>query len=282
MMKALISNGDKSATLKLPKDRFSLQYELTQIGILERAQKIPIDCSEDKDIRVKLVSDSDFGNSMVNLFTSAHSLDEANLCAHMAGNARMEILEEVEQNLLHEQYTSPQELMDDIRAMTEDLVAVEVNYYCPLKVQMNDEDYGDLYEADNGYAVMNEDAIRERLQKEQDFDLNNMADYFDGSESAKAKLISAVWDVENIGGELFGVIHTKLTEPFTPEEEQEWIEELTGQASDGFGEGFEQREIRTDDGDMYVSFWNSDDDYFMENESEFQVRQMHQQQIGGM
>lgn len=129
---------------------------------------------------------------------------------------------------------------------------------------------------------MNEDAIRERLQKEQDFDLNDMADYFDGSESTKAKLISAVWDVENVGGALFGVIHTKLTESFTPEEEQEWIEELIGQAADGFGEGFEQREIKTDDGDMYVSFWNSGDDYFMENESDFQARQLNQQQIGGM
>ena len=55
-------------------------------------------------------------------------------------------------------------------------------------------------------------------------------------------------------------------------EEQEWIDELTGQAADGFGEGLEQREIKTDDGDIYVSFWHSGDDYFMENETDFRQR----------
>lgn len=282
MIKALIYNGENSTAVDLPKDRFNLQYELAQIGIREQLNRIPIDDDENRMIHIKLVSDSDFGNCMAKLFTAKHSLDDANMCAHMAEKARMEIKEELEQNLLYEQYSSPQELMDDIRKMTEELVTVEVNYYCPLMVQMNDDDYGDLFEVENGYAVANEDSIKEALQKEQNDDLNNMADYFDGSESAKEKLISAVWDVENVGGELFGVIHTKLCEAFTPAEEQEWIEELTGQASDGFGEGFEQREISTDDGDMYVSFWNSGDEYFMENESDFQIRQMNEQQFGGM
>ena len=99
-----------------------------------------------------------------------------------------------------------------------------------------------------------------------------MADYFDGSAGAKAKLVSAVWDVENVNGELYGVIRTGLREAFSPAEEQEWIDELTGQAADGFGEGLEQREIKTDDGDIYVSFWHSGDDYFMENETDFRQR----------
>ena len=37
---------------------------------------------------------------------------------------------------------------------------------------------------------------------------------------------------------------------------------------DGFGEGFEQRPIETDEGDMYVSFWNSGDDYFIRTKEE--------------
>ena len=65
------------------------------------------------------------------------------------------------------------------------------------------------------------------------------------------------------------------------------IDELIGQAADGFGEGLEQREIKTDDGDIYVSFWHSGNDYFMENEMDFQQRMsdnlgFEEQQIGGL
>ena len=38
----------------------------------------------------------------------------------------------------------------------------------------------------------------------------------------------------------------------------DWI---LGQNSDGYGEHFEQQPIKTDEGDLYVSFWNSGDDY---------------------
>lgn len=174
MINALVYHGDELATIELPTDRLDLRYEMLRIGIFEHPAKIPINDDKDRAIQVKLSSDSDFGNCMAKLFTPSYSLDDANLCAYMVENARMEILEEIEQNLLHEQYTTPQELMDSVRTMTDALASVEVNYYCPLKIQMSDKEYGDFYEADNEYAVMNEDAVRERLQKEQDADLDDM------------------------------------------------------------------------------------------------------------
>lgn len=73
---------------------------------------------------------------------------------------------------------------------------------------------------------------------------------------------------------------------FTPEEEKAWVDELIGQAADGFGEGFEQREIKIDDGYICVSFWNGSDDYFMENQDDFENRMSDDQnmgmQMGGM
>ncbi len=272
MINALIQNGDQTAVLKLPDDPFNLQYDLSQIGIRSRLRDIPIKDDGNSDIQVKLFADSDIGNSLAVLFKPSHSLEDANLCAHMVENARSEILEELEQHIVHGQYFSPQALMADIKAMTEGLIGVTVNYYCPLQIHMTDEEYGDWYEADNGYGIAHEDAIRALVKREQDRDLHNMADYFDGSAGAKAKLVSAVWDVENVNGELYGVIRTGLREAFSPAEEQEWIDELTGQAADGFGEGLEQREIKTDDGDIYVSFWHSGSDYFMENETDFRQR----------
>ena len=287
MYKALVRHSGLAVLLDLPSDPFPLQYDLSQIGIRSRLRDIPIKDDEGSEIQVKLFADSDIGNSLVVLFKPSHSLEDANLCAHMVENARPELLEELEQHIVHGQYYSPQAVMADIKAMTEELIGITVNYYCPLQIHMTDEEYGDWFEVDNGYGIANEDAIREFVKHEQDRDLHNMADYFDGSAGARAKLISADWDVQEVGGELYGVIRTGLREPFSPEEEQEWIDELIGQAADGFGEDLEQREIKTDDGDIYVSFWHSSDDYFMENETDFRQRMSDnhsfgEQQIGGI
>lgn len=272
MYKALVRHNGLAALLDLPSDPFPLQYDLSKIGIRSRLKDIPIKDDEDSEIQVKLFADSDIGNRLAVLFKPSHSLEGANLCAHMVENARPELLEELEQHIVHGQYFSPQAVMADIKAMTEELIGVTVNYYCPLQIHMTDEEYGDWLEVDNGYGIANEDAIRELVRHEQDRDLHNMADYFDGSAGARAKLISVDWDVQEVGGELYGVIRTGLREPFSLEEEQEWIDELIGQAADGFGEGLEQRGIKTDDGDIYVSFWHGGDDYFMENEKDFQQR----------
>ena len=69
-----------------------------------------------------------------------------------------------------------------------------------------------------------------------------------------------------------GAIRTGLRDILSPAEEQEWIDELIGQAAAGFGEGLEQRPICTADGEIYLSFWNSGSDYFMENETVFRQR----------
>lgn len=173
MINALIRKGDQTAILSLPADRFSLQYDLAQIGIRQRLAEIPIHDDEEQEISVKLFADSDIGNSLAVLFNSAYSLDDANLCAHMVENARPEFQEEIEQHIVHGQYYSPQAIVADIKAMTDGLIGVTVNYYCPLQIHMTDEEYGDWVEVDNGYALANEDAVRDLLQQEQAGDLND-------------------------------------------------------------------------------------------------------------
>lgn len=174
MLKAVISHNEQATIVELPMDRLSLQYELSQIGIRRLAKDIPIMDEEDQPISVKLYSESDIGQNLAMLFRPSHSLEDANVCAHAVVHARPEVQDEIEQSIVYGQYHSPQAVLADIKAMTTDLIAVTVNYYCPLQVRMTDEEYGDWYEVDNGYALDNKRAIRELLQKEQNEDMNDM------------------------------------------------------------------------------------------------------------
>ena len=55
------------------------------------------------------------------------------------------------------------------------------------------------------------------------------------------------------------MIECRVTEPLNEREMYELIDDISGQLSDGWGEGFEQQDIRVSDGVLNVSFWSSDD-----------------------
>ncbi|WP_312812978.1 hypothetical protein [Sedimentibacter sp.] len=70
-----------------------------------------------------------------------------------------------------------------------------------------------------------------------------------------------------------------LNEELTPKELEKIEDNIIGQASDGWAENFEQREISTDMGDIYVSFWNSDN-WFIKTAEEMGIEE--NQKMGGM
>ena len=92
-------------------------------------------------------------------------------------------------------------------------------------------------------------------------------DFYD-DDNAQKKMVSCQWNVVERNHTLYGMVEFKLKEPFTSEEKELVRNWCIGQASDGLGEGLEQRPIETEDGDLYVSMWNSGDDYFMYDEDE--------------
>lgn len=90
-------------------------------------------------------------------------------------------------------------------------------------------------------------------------------------EALSLKVSSIYPDVKEYSDKLWCVTEIKTHGALTPTEYAELTDWLTGQFSDGWGEGLEQREIEADDGELYVSFWNSDDRFFIKTEDEMHL-----------
>jgi hypothetical protein len=95
--------------------------------------------------------------------------------------------------------------------------------------------------------------------------------YYDDPDTVNEKVRSMFIDVEIHGGELWGVTTLDVTEPLTPEELRTLRDYITGQFSDGWGEGFEQQSIRVDDGEINVHFWKHGE-LFLDTQERFSRR----------
>jgi hypothetical protein len=106
-------------------------------------------------------------------------------------------------------------------------------------------------------VVAYEDAILAAIAKENRLFENDrgLAEYIH-DEALNKKVYSLYPSVEIVDGELWGVMTAGLKESLSGEETAELLEFVTGQNSDGYGEGLEQRPIKTSDGEVYVRFWN--------------------------
>ena len=244
----------------------------------ELSHNTPI--SADSKIKVKLLADSDIGAHLIKLFNDSHTMRDVNNLAHAVMNAPDEVKEAIESDIINDQYSSPQELMEDIRKQSYEAGQYTETFYFPLVGRLEDEEYGDEYEVDNRFLCSYEWDIKELVDKEQDSDLDDMKEYFYDDENARAKMVTARWGVDEKNGTLYGKVDFKLREPFTAEEKEKVRDWVSGQNSDGFGEGLEQRPIETEDGDLYVSMWSADH-YFIYDENEIN-EYLSQQQSGGM
>lgn len=281
ILTALVQTKGGTLVVDLPRDRIDLEMKIRSVGIERLSDQIRIiDDEEKSDISVKLFGESDIGRHLSLLFNENHTLFEVNKTLQFVANSVEDIRDDLEMNIIHDQYDTPAELVGDIERMTDEVGQYTETFYFPLVGNMEDEDDGEQYEVGNRYLRYYEYEIRELLQKEQDLDGTNMKDYFYDDDNAQKKMVSCQWDVVDRNNTLYGKVEFRLREPFTAEEKELARQYAISQNSDGLGEGFEQRPIETEDGDLYVSMWNSCDDYFMYDEDE--MNDYLAQQQGGV
>lgn len=282
MITAIIRNRENTLVLDFPRSIYDLYEKLQSVGIMKSPKQIPLTDNEDEDIGVKLFSESDFGQHLLLTLHEKNTIADANMLTLVIGSASEDIKEELEQNVLYDQYDSMDEVINAVRQMTQDAGPVKAVFFCPL-IGNIDEGDGDMFTVGDSYLADSEDEINDALKEYTANDENDMAAYYNEDDSIKEKLTSAVWSVELHGDRLFGRIDCSLKEALTAEETEALRDWLTGQCSDSLGEGFEQQPIDTMDGELFVSFWNSGDDYAMMTEDEFEDHlQNTEMTMGGM
>ena len=155
----------------------------------------------------------------------------------------------------------------DIHVEAEKLA--ELKFYCPLKVQREirpsfdedgeDEFFEDTEELSDFEVLEYESEISgaiEAYQSDEEENRGIMA-YLGDRKRFANKVYSIFPSVEKVGDRLMGVFTCHICGELDNYEYDELLHELSGQASDGWGEGFEQRDIHTSEGDIYVSFYDT-------------------------
>lgn len=283
MINAIIENKNgETAVIDLTDSYYDIYKQLQEIGYFQSPECLLLRDEEDEGYRVKLYSDSNIGNHLLLLLNDRNSLYDAYILNLAVTNARSEIKTELEQNILHGQYSGFKDVIKDIDHMKIEAANAKLTFYCPLVASLDEgEDY---YPVSHYYILENRDGIEKMLEKEQVSDLGDMAEYLGNHSGLGNRIIYAVWNVAEIDNELYGKIECYLTESLNEEETEKLRSAVCGQNSDGFGESAEQRPIQTEDGELYVSFWNSSDDYFLYTQPEMDeyIENRHGMQLGEM
>ena len=145
---------------------------------------------------------------------------------------------------------------------------MEMKFYSPLTAEFfpnepdwENESYNE-YEGcplDGHDLLQYADAVDEAVKKDiADFN-GDLMQYYHEDDSVRSKVVSAVPSVEIRGNKLCGCLTVELKETLLDDEQTVLCNYISGQYSDGWGEGFEQRDIRVDDGTLAVHFWQDHD-----------------------
>ncbi|WP_283610520.1 antirestriction protein ArdA [Faecalispora anaeroviscerum] len=139
--------------------------------------------------------------------------------------------------------------------------------YMPLRATTyyDENDYGDLYQVDFEIEVYPEELAEYEEEILEAIEHNSLPEekerglmkYYGENDSVNAKVKRYDFSVENVRGKLMGIATLVLNAPLEDKEMEKIKEEISGQASDGWCEGFEQREIKCNGKEIYVSFWQS-------------------------
>ena len=217
-------------------------------------------------VSVRIISDNDFDESIAKILKeNRNTLNDALIVSHALGEVRDEWMrEEIERNALNGQYETKEDIYADIHKMKIEFASAHEDFYCPLQANIIDGNGNEWNIAPEDLPVY-ENEIQLKIEDCQEADID-MAAYVGKHANLRDKLLYVEWGVENRNDRLYGKISCYFSAPLSTEETERLKDAITGQNSDGFGEGFEQCGIKTEDGEIHVSLWNHEE-YFLKTKA---------------
>ncbi len=134
LLTALVQYSRGSLILNLPRDRYDLALKLDSIGITKKFwDKLRIADDKDNEFSVKLFGENDIGKHLSLIFTENNTIFDVNKTLQILENSIEEIRDDLEMNIIHDQYDTPAELIADIERMTDEVGRFTETFYFPLK-----------------------------------------------------------------------------------------------------------------------------------------------------
>lgn len=233
-------------------------------------------------VSVRIVSDNDFDAAIAKILTNNRdTLSDALIVSRLLNDIKDETMqEEIERNALNDQYETKEDLYADIRKMKIEFALAHEDFYCPIQATIIDENGNEWNIAQEDLPVY-ENEIQLKIEDCQEADMD-MAAYVGKHANLRDKLLYVEWGVENRNDRIYGKISCYFSTPLSTEETERLKDAITGQNADGFGEGFEQWGIKTEDGEIHVSLWNHEE-YFLKSSVEMdEYLQKNEIKMGGI
>lgn len=166
MIKAKITSKiGASLEWELPANIHELHHTLVKMGIRKTLRSILL--TDDNAAEVELTADSEIGSGLLRVFSKGDTLADANTVAFAVSTAREEILSDLEQNILHDQYPTKEMLFEDIQAMTQAAGPVKLTFYCPLVGQLDDGECDECIDVGSGFLTAYQDQAEQDTADEQ-------------------------------------------------------------------------------------------------------------------
>ena len=154
---------------------------------------------------------------------------------------------------------------------------MEAKLYSPVFVDLWEYDYNEgnvKFELDQETAAWHHAEISEAIKnyREPEQAERGLMAFYNEPDLLGKKVHSLFVDVEVHDDKLWAVTSLKLTEPLTKAELSALRDYIEEQFADGFGEAFEQQNIKVEDGDLNVHLWKNGE-FYIKTQEQFAAEQ---------